>query len=788
MPPDTGVVRGTVTNAKSGEVVAGALISVANDTLQALTDSAGRFVLDRVRTGYRTLIVQAFGYKGFVSSSFLVTANVPAQVDMALDPQLVEIGEVVVMSMPFVATVESPVSMRRIGTEEIDLTPGANRDISKVVQSAPGVVTVRAANRNDLLVRGGGANENRYYLDGIEIPVLNHFSVQGGSGGNASLVNTEQLRSVDFYTSAFPVAISTGLSSVLDMQMRSGNSERFHGKVVAGASDLGVSFDTPVSRNGRTTLIGSFRRSYLKLLFSLLKLPFLPTYNDYQFKLNSVLSERDVLYVIGLGSFDHNRLNTGSGELEPSRRYILGYLPENNQLSYAFGVGYLRSFASGRLRVVLSRDYLRNQLYKHERNDNSLPRIMDLDSRETNHRLRVETEWWNVGRFRITAGIGGGSGAYSGRTQQRLQEEGVWRESDSRSSFTVWRYAAFGTVSRYFFGERLSALVGLRIDGMTYSRLMSNPFRHFSPRLSLSWKVAPKWSLNASAGRYYQEPTFTMMGYAENDPEGFDQRNGLRYMSVDQYVVGVNFSPTTISDLRLEAFFKGYRRLPVSLVDSLPVSTGDFADFIVGNVPVLSVGKGRAYGVELSYRNLDLWNTVVGLSYTLFWSKVNKLDDHLVPVSEYWSSSWDARHILNISAIHKFARNWSLGLKWNLTGGLPFTPYDEELSSLITAWDLRRRPYPDYALYNACRSEFYHQLDVRVDKVWYFRKWRLGFYVDIQNLYNFKTRGSDILMPAVDAAGDYIVDETRPGHYKMERIADDIGGTILPTIGITIEL
>lgn len=68
--------------------------------------------------------------------------------------------------------------MRRIGTEEIDLTPGANRDISKVVQSAPGVLSVPTANRNDVLVRGGGANENRYYLDGIEIPVLNHFAVR----------------------------------------------------------------------------------------------------------------------------------------------------------------------------------------------------------------------------------------------------------------------------------------------------------------------------------------------------------------------------------------------------------------------------------------------------------------------------------------------------------------------------------------------------------------------------------------------------------------------------------
>ena len=108
-----------------------------------------------------------------------------------------------------------------------------------------------------MLVRGGGANENKYYLDGIEIPVLNHFAVQGGSGGNASLVNTDLLRSVNFYTGAFPAAFGNGLSSVMDMRMRDGNPTRFKGKLILGASDFGINFDTPVSRNGKTTLLAS---------------------------------------------------------------------------------------------------------------------------------------------------------------------------------------------------------------------------------------------------------------------------------------------------------------------------------------------------------------------------------------------------------------------------------------------------------------------------------------------------------------------------------------------------
>ena len=200
-----------------------------------------------------------------------------------------------------------------------------------------------------------------------------------------------------------------------------------------------------------------------------------------------------------------------------------------------------------------------------------------------------------------------------------------------------------------------------------------------------------------------------------------------------------------------------------------------------------SVGKGRAYGVELSYRNTNLANTVVNVSYTFLHSQFNRPGADLRPTDEYVSSDWDVRHILNVSAIHQFGRNWTLGAKWYLTGGSPFTPYDFGLSSQTGAWDARQRPYYDYALYNSRRLQAFHQLDVRADKVWYFAKWRLGFYVDIQNLYNFKAAGQDILMPETDASGQYVPDPQRPGHYKMKTVAHDIGGTVLPTLGITVE-
>lgn len=782
----TGTVRGVITDKTTMKPIEEAEVQIAYDTIKTKTNARGEYILNDVPTGYRIIYVTADGYPAHLSESFEVLTSTPAIQNVKFE--VINSKEVVVTaSSPLRSTIESPVSMRRIGREEIDLTPGANRDISKVVQSSPGVVTVGQNNRNDLLVRGGGANENRYFLDDIEIPVLNHFSVQGGSGGYASLVNTDLLSSTNFYTGSFPAAFSNGLSSVLDMKMKEGNPDKFHAKIIAGTSDAAVSIDTPLAKNGKTTLVASYRRSYLQVLFDMLSLPFLPTYNDYQFKLTSKLSDRDEIFVMGLGSFDNNKLNLNLRKKRPSSDYISGYLPNNDQTSYVVGVGYRHSFDGGQVKVTASRDYLKNDLYKFENNDQALDKTLDLNTIEANYRMKAIADWWNVGGFRISTGIGGGYGSYQNRVSQRIFIQEQATRLNNSASVYLWRYNAFATASRYFFDQRLSVLVALRMDGMNYSSQTANPLRQLSPRLSLSYRFSNKWSLNATVARYYQEPTYTTLGYVSPTSLPYDQRSNLRYLAVNQYIAGVKFSPNAESMITLEGFFKQYNNLPVSLIDSLVITTGNLADYIVGDVPAASVGKGRAYGAELSYRNINFFGAVVNFSYTLLYSQANKLDKNLQPTSSFFNSSWDVRHIFNIYAIYKLPRHWSVGAKWYFTGGMPYTPYNYELSSLIEAWDARKRPYIDNSQYNEGRTGTYHQLDIRIDKVWYFPKWRIGFYIDIQNLYNFKSVGQEFLLPQTDSQGKYIVDPSRPGHYKMQTISNDNVGTILPTIGITIE-
>jgi hypothetical protein len=118
-------------------------------------------------------------------------------------------------------------------------------------------------------------------------------------------------------------------------------------------------------------------------------------------------------------------------------------------------------------------------------------------------------------------------------------------------------------------------------------------------------------------------------------------------------------------------------------------------------------------------------------------------------------------------------------------GGLPYTPYDMETSSLVEAWNLTGGPYHDYSRLNAERFSAFHQLDIRVDKSFYLNKITAKFYLDVQNLYNFQAEQQDIVVRAEDANGNYLVTDNGT-RYILETIKNTTG-TLLPTIGIILE-
>lgn len=779
---NNGVVKGRIFNEKTNEPVPFATLFIWGTTIGSVSDLDGNFTFTGLTPGYIRVAASSIGFEEYLSEEILVTNAASAFIDIPINETDVEIEAVVVKASPFRKKAESPISLQRIGIEQIEKNPGGNRDVSRVIQSLPGVAS-SASFRNDVIVRGGGPNENSFYLDGVEIPTINHFSTQGASGGPVGIINVDLVREINLYTGAFPTNQGNSLSSVIDMKLIDGNKEKLKVKGSLGSSDLSLTLDGPMG--DKTSYVFSVRRSYLQLLFSTLELPFLPTYNDFQFKTKTRLNEKNEISFIGIGALDQFVLNLDANET-PEQKYLLSTLPVNEQWNYTVGAVYKHYHSKGYDSYILSRNYLNNVSYKHVDNDESQPRTFDYTSAEIENKFRYERNQTLNNGLKLNYGGGATYAKYFNNTKNVIFAEEELAPQVYETFIDMYHYSLFGQASKSLLKNRLNTSFGLRADGSTYSSDMNNLFKQLSPRLAFSYKLTQQLNLNFNTGRYFQRPPYTAMGYKETGGDLINRENGLKFMQSDQIVAGVEFLPDNSSLISVEGFYKAYSNYPFSVADSIPLSTKG-ADFgVLGTEEVYPISDGRAYGLEVLARSQDIKGVNLILSYTFVRSEFKDLRS--VYFNEYIPSSWDNQHLLNLTGTRKFARNWYAGFKWRFVGGTPYTPYDYDKSSNKQAWDAKGGPYIDYSQFNELRYDPYHQLDIRIDKEYYFNKWSLNFYLDIQNVYNSTSDQQDLLVrksfvePGIDDT-----DPNDPNRYLLVELPSDGGGTILPTVGIIVE-
>jgi len=777
-------ILGRVFDVRNNDPLPFANIIIDGTTIGTTSDLDGNFVFEGVEPGFIRLKATAVGYDMKLSEEMQISSAKTSYLEIPMNPAQFELEEVIIKGNAIERNPESPLSIRKIGVQEIEKNPGANRDISRVVQSLPGVATTPAF-RNDVIVRGGGPSENTFYLDDVEIPTLNHFATQGASGGPVGIVNADFLREVDLISGAFPASRGNSLSSVLEMKMKNGNPDKLSLKGSLGASDMALTLEGPMGK--KSTFIFSARRSYLQFLFSALKLPFLPTYNDFQFKSRIIFDTKNTLTFIGIGAIDQFKLNTGLKDPTEEQQYILDRVPVNEQWSYTVGAVYKHFAERGGHTIVASRNYLNNLLYKYIDNDDSSEdnKVYDYKSTQAENKFRYEYDMM-LGSFGFRFGGGLNYAQYTNTTLRYNFIEGIGYTNVSYSSeLNMLSYNLFAQVSRAFVKERLALSFGIRTDANNYSSEMSNLLDQLSPRFSASFLLTEQWSLNFNTGRYFQRPAYTTLGYRDASGDLVNKRNGVKYIYNDQVVAGLAYRPNERLEISLEGFFKYYYDYPFSVVDSVSLASkgADYGTY--GDEEVVSLSEGRAVGAELFVKGKITKTLNLLLSYTYVRSEFTDKNNVLIP------SAWDNKHLINITLMKSFRRNWDFGAKWRFVGGAPYTPWDEYRSSFVQAWNVNSGPYLDYDEYNTLRLSSFHQLDIRVDKSYYFKKWSLTLYLDIQNLYNFAAELPDNLVRETDEQGNPIVinpdappEEQR---YQLKYLGYETG-TVLPTIGIIFEI
>ena len=709
-----GTISGKVFNNDTGLILEGATIQVENSDFFAITNSEGLFEIKDIPTSSYNVKASFIGFKSQTIFNVIVKSAGNQSLQYGLNPSSEELDEVIVVESPFKTSIETPLSTQTFSAVEIETYPGGNNDITRVIQSLPGISPSFGGFRNDIIIRGGGPNETVYYIDGIEIPNINHFSTQGSSGGPVGLVNISFIKDVTLSTSSFGAEYDNALSGVLSFVQKEANKEKISGNFRIGSSEAGITLDGPVNQD--TSFIFSLRRSYLQFIFKAFGFSFLPDYWDYQMKLNHKIDNYNYINFIGIGSIDDLTVNEPD-EFDFENQSTIEQIPITNQKSRTFGVSWKRIYknSNGFFNLSLSNNKLENNFERFEDNVSKTNKVYSNISTEEDIKLRFISNN-SFENYKFSFGGNFQLSKYSNRTLFKFYN------INYNSNIDFFKYGLFLKSSKRFFNDKLSVSIGIRTDQDNFTS-ENKIFENISPRLALSLALSRnnKWNLNLTSGRYYKMPTYTSLGF--RDLNNMLTNKNSKYTQSDHLVIGLEFINSESSRFTIELFDKRYSNYPVSSTDmvSLANKGGDFE--VLGNEKILTIGKGKSYGMELLYQQ-KLKNNFYGiLSYTFFYSKFSGINKIYLP------SVWDNRNLFSFTGGYKLKKNWEISSKLRYTDKTPYAPINIEVSNMS---------YPeivfDYSQLGNYFLDKFLKLDLRIDKRWNFKTTSMNFYIDAENL------------------------------------------------------
>ena len=368
---NSGSISGRVIDNETGYALEGATIIIDQTNYSTITDRDGFFQIKNIPTSSYNITASFIGFSSLTKYNIVIKSAGNQPIEYLLNPSSQLLEEVIVSQSPFRTSIETPLSTQTFSAVEIETYPGGNNDITKVIQSLPGISPSIGGFRNDIIIRGGGPNETVYYIDGIEIPNINHFSTQGSSGGPVGLVNVSFIKDVTLSTSAFGAEYDNALSGVLSFDQKDANIDGISGNFRLGSSEAGITFEGPVSiiNNKETSFIFSVRRSYLQFLFKAFGFSFLPDYWDYQMKIRHKIDDYNYINIIGIGSIDKLTVNEPE-DFDFENQSTIEQIPVIKQNSRTFGISWKRTFKnkSGYFTASSSNNRLENNFKRFKNN------------------------------------------------------------------------------------------------------------------------------------------------------------------------------------------------------------------------------------------------------------------------------------------------------------------------------------------------------------------------------------------------------------------------------------
>ncbi|MBN2365968.1 MAG: TonB-dependent receptor [Calditrichaeota bacterium] len=708
-----GTIQGKLVDQETLQPLIGANIVLLNTIHGASTDLKGEFIIENVPPDNYTIEFNYLGYRKVTRTDIIVRPGRITYVDEELASLPLASESVIVTAGYFERTAENPLSVSGFSREEIRRAPGSAGDISRIILGLPALAKVDDQS-NNLIVRGGSPLENTFYLDNMEIPNINHFPVQGASGGAIGILNVDLIEDVSFYTGGFPAIYGDKLSSVMDISLRDGNHEEHDFQIDLNFAGFGGVAEGPVfKRNGSWLL--TIRRSYLDMLVNAVNVgtTMAPSYGDLQSKLVVNLNASHRLSFLGVLADEHNN---------PDRQTAI----ENDMIFYGNqdnyqGMGGLNWRAlwgnCGYSNTSLS---LNSSIYREDFYETGSGDLMSRNRSE-----EYQLTFRNVTHLKL-----------SKKFSADLGGEFRYLKSYYNNLYAAY-FDVFGNmvppleVDRQMYASKANAFsniafrpiprininFGMRADYFSYYDNTS-----FSPRISISYRVSARMAFHASTGIFHQNlPLVFLAGIRTSDK--------LSDLRAIHYIAGWEYLLTENTRFTAEVYMKKYAHFPLDpfqpgifLLDELYYRQG----FRYNHDVIIDLGRAYARGLELMIQK-KLARNLYGLA-SLSVSKTRYQDLN----NSWYDRIYDNRIVFGIEGGYKPSKNWEFSIRWIYAGGRPYTPFDLEQSrnenrAILDTNNINQERYPDY-----------HSLNVRFDRRFQFNRTNLIFYMSIWNAYNRK--------------------------------------------------
>jgi len=729
-------IRGVITDKLSQTTLPGATVQIMNeaDNRGAVTNEKGIYVISDVLPGRYEMKFSYVGYKDVFVSSVVVTSGKETILDIAMEEDIKSLNEVVITANSKDKTINSlsTISGRTFSMEEVNRFAGGRSDPARLAANFAGV-SATDDSRNDIVIRGNSPVGVLWRIDGMDATNPNHFASVGTTGGAVSALNTNMLKSSDFFTSAWPAEYGNAISGVFDIGFRNGNTQKRETTVQLGVTTgLEAMTEGPISKsNGSSYLIG-YRYSLAGLAQAIgidIGTTATPTYQDLSFKINSgdtKLGRFTLFGILAASSISieggsSNELYGGGQQTDFKSKIAIGGLKHFKQInsksyiSSTIGINY-----SGNNQLNYGLDSLRNSYSIEE--DNVARTGYEFI---TNYNLKINS------RLFFKAGM---QAEY-----MNLDLFNRFRKREGEEWSQIWDYNSYTTLAqvyahfKYNITEKLTLNAGLHAQQF----FLNNSFS-LEPRLGLKYEMNNKNSFSFGYGLHSQTQPLNVYFLQTPNPDGSYNYDNLElgFTKSHHFVLGYDVQPFKDWRLKIEAYYQHLVNVPVNTYPSSYSMLNTGASFQTDlEDSLVNTGTGRNYGVELTVEKFFSRGYYGLLTASLYQSKYTASD------GIERNTAFNGKYVANFLA----GKEWKLGkekrnaittdLKVTYAGGRYYTPID------LAASQARGREVLEGDEY-AYSSNYpdYFSLDFKVGYTLNSKTKKLSqsISIDIQNITNNK--------------------------------------------------